>query len=174
MEVEIRPGALLATLTIAVVMLLPVLGFAVSPRDADGRPVLLLPDVRAVELYRCQVTSWVSNWTGVDESLNEVLSGDVTQLLALSRRAQRAFEQSAALAQDVDASESPPALLGLRDLSIQVAADYVGASVAVARWLSAPSPENRVAAEEAVAAAGEGLAAVQANEWVRERSSDQP
>ena len=173
MEVEIRPGALLATLMVGVVMLLPMLGFAVSPRDADGRPVLLLPDVRAVELYRRQVTSWVSYWTGVDETLNEVLNGDVAQLLALSRKAQRAFEQSAALARDVDASESPPALLGLRDLSTQVAADYVGASVAVARWLSAPSTENRVAAEEALAIAREGLASLESNEWISERSSDQ-
>jgi hypothetical protein len=151
-----------------------VLGFAASPRDADGRPVLLLPDVRAVELYRRQVTGWVSNWTGVDETLNEVLGGDVTQLLALSRKAQRALEQSAALARDVDASESPPALLGLRDLSIQVAADHVGASVAVARWLSAPSTENRVAAEAAVAAARNSLAALEANEWVSERGSNEP
>ncbi len=174
MEVQIRPRALLGTLSAIVVVALPILGSAVSPRDDEGRPVLLLPDVRAVELYRRQVMGWASNWAGVEETLNEVLSGDETQLLALSRKAQRAFEQSVALARDVDASESPPALIGLRDLTTQIAAEHVEASIAVARWLSAPSAENRAAAEEAVAVARNSLAALRSNEWVSERSSNQP
>lgn len=173
MEVRIRPRALLGTLTVIVVVLLPILGAAVSPRDAVGLPMLLLPDVRAVEQYRRQARGWVGDWAGVAETLNEVLSGDETQLLGLSRKAQRAFELSVTVAREIDATEVPSALLGLRDLSTQVAADYVGASAAVARWLSAPSMENREAAEQAVLVAKDGFAALESNEWVSERSNNQ-
>ena len=66
MEIEIRRDWLtvlprlagLATV-VTVLTLLVVLGYMVSPRTADGRPVLLLPDVRAVENYRRQAATWL-------------------------------------------------------------------------------------------------------------------
>ena len=50
MEIEIRREWLIGALVVVVVLALGAVGWWVSPRGTDGRPVLLLPDVRAVAL----------------------------------------------------------------------------------------------------------------------------
>jgi len=60
-------------------------------------------------------------------------------------------------------------LLGLRELASASALAYVDAGVVVARWVSAPSAENRAAAQQALADAGRALSALEQNEWIRKR-----
>lgn len=166
MEVEIRPRTFSLVLIVGAVAVLTLLGYQASPRDETGRPVLLLPDVRAVELYRRSAVRWAGEWQEIEVSLAEVLTDDGQQLLRRSREAQRAFDRAVALALQVDGTEAPSALLGLQEQAMANGDAHIQASVAVARWLSAPTDENWVAAEAALEAARTAQAAFSINEWV--------
>lgn len=166
MEIEIRPGAFSMVLAVSAIVVLAAVGYQASPRDAVGRPVLLLPDVRAVELYRRDVVHWVAEWQAIDEDLTQIMATTDTDLLSRSRKAQRAFDRAVVLAQDVDGTESPPALLGLQELSVANSNGYIEAGAAITRWLSAPSDENWIAAEEALSRASAALATLGGNEWI--------
>jgi hypothetical protein len=166
MEVEIRPRTFSLVLIVSTIAVLTLLGYQASPRDETGRPVLLLPDVRAVELYRRSAVRWTGQWQEIGASLAEVLTEDGQQLLPRSREAQRAFDRAVALALQVDGTEAPSALLGLHEQAMANSDAHIQASAAVARWLSAPTEENRVAAEAALEAADTAQAAFASNEWV--------
>ena len=174
LEIEIRrdrlkvmPWLLGVTAVLALAAGLYGLGDAVSPRTADGRPVLLLPDVRAVEVYRRQAVAWALAWRELDAGLRAVLGAPDSGLLEQSRQAQAGFEAAIRLARAVDAAEAPPTLLGLHDQVALTAQGYVDTSVAVNRWLSAPSPENRAVADQAYQVAAATLAQVEANAWLQ-------
>lgn len=165
MEIEIPRGGLWVGLALLVIGACNFVGYLVSPRAGDGRPVLLSPDVRAVENYRRQVVGWVADWTALDEHLRAVTEPE-QELLTQSRAAQAVFERAVAIARAVDGEDAPPALLGLRDQASATAAAYVDASMALNRWLSAPSPENQAAAGQTHGTANGLLMALVANEWV--------
>lgn len=166
MEIEIRPGAFSLALAVIAIALLALLGYRVSPRDEAGHPVLLLPDVREVERYRRGAVHWVNEWNAIAADLDQVLAVGDAPLLTRSRQAQRAFDRAMALAQEVDGTEAPSALLGLREQAALNSSAYVAATAAAARWLSAPTDENRATAEAVLIQAKAALAAMEANEWL--------
>lgn len=166
MRVEIRKNTLIRFVILLALIGLTVIGYFVSPHDSQGRPVLLLPEVRAIEQYRRHASGWVDGWKNLDGDLHAVLEAEDNNLLALSHQVQSSFDEAIALAKNVDATESPSPLLGLHDLSMQTAVAYVDASIATARWLSAPSKKNRMDADQALLAAGEELSALHSNEWI--------
>ena len=165
--VKVLPRLLGVTVFLVVTAGLYGLGDVVSPRTPDGRPVLLLPDVRAVEVYRRQAVAWVLAWRDLEAGLRAVLGAPDSGLLEQSRKAQAGFEAAIQLAREVDAAEAPPTLLGLHDQVVLTAQGYVDTSVAVNRWLSAPSPENRAVADQAYQVAAATLAQVEANAWLQ-------
>ena len=143
------------------------IGYVASPRDEQGRPLLLVPGVRAVETYRRQVVEWAQAWRELDGDLRAILSEtSATSLLAQSQKAQDSFERAVELARRVEQTDAPPALLGLREQAAQTATAYVDTSAAINRWLSAPSEENLAAAQEIYRQASEALAQLESNEWV--------
>ena len=164
MEIEVRRGTALGLIAGILLAYLGVTGYISSPHDTAGRPVLLLPEVRAVEHYRKLVGTWVIEWRGLDKNVAGILGNDGTRLLATS---QQALDLATALAGQVDANEAPSAMVGLRDLSAQAAADYAEAGTAAARWLSAPSSANLAAANAALSKARQDRAALEANEWLK-------
>ena len=166
MEIEIRPRTFSMALIVSTVAVLALLGYHASPRDEAGRPVLLLPDVRAVELYRRNAVRWANEWREIEAGLEQVLADDSQQLLSRSREAQRAFDQAVALAQEVDGTEAPSALLGLHEQAVANGDAHIQAGAAVARWLSAPTDEHRAAAQTALANASAAQAAFSASEWI--------
>ncbi len=167
MEVEVKRETVFVSVVIILMIVFGVIGYPISPRAANGRPVLLLPDVRAVEQYRRSAAAWAAGWRALDADLRAVLEGaGDAELLATSRKAQRAFERTMELANSVDATDAPPPLLGLRDQVGAVSSAYVDASVAVLRWVSAPSPENKSAAETALTNAASAMGVLGENEWI--------
>lgn len=166
MDVQ-RAWKLWSAVLIALLLLGGALGYAVSPRDAQGHPRLWTPEVRAVENYRQAVMGWVSAWVELDTQLRAVVEYPTTDLLADSRAAQAAFESAIALAQQVERQEAPATLVGLREQTGVTASAYVDASVAVNRWWSAPTPENQQALVAAFTVAQTRLAALQANAWLQ-------
>lgn len=165
--VKVLPRLIVMLAALMVLTGLYGLGYVVSPRMADGRPVLLLPDVRAVDVYRRQAVAWLQAWRSLDTGLQAVLNAPDSGLLEQSRKAQASFEAAIQLARAVDATDTPPTLLGLHDQVAQTATAYVDASVALNRWLSAPSSDNRTAADQAYQAASGQLTQLEANAWLQ-------
>ncbi len=166
MQIEIRREWVWTLLAVSLMVVLGGLGYGVSPHAADGRPMLLLPDVRSVETYRRQAVRWVEAWRGLDDHLRSSLTNTSGELLEQSRLAQSDFETAVELARQVDRQDGPPAVFGLRDQAAQTATAYVDATAALNRWLSAPSEENRAALDETYQRASEALTTIQANKWI--------
>ena len=61
---------------IASLVVLLGLGLFVSPRDKNNRPILLMPDVKAVEDYRRSLASWHSRLLELDGRIARALSTD--------------------------------------------------------------------------------------------------
>lgn len=168
-EIELTRAGLWRVGALLLVGAWALVGWRASPRAEDGRPVLLLPAVRAVEAYRREAVRWSAEWQALEHDLGALLAAPETDLLSLGRNAERHFERAVSLAADVDSTAAPPAMLGLEEQAARVAAAYVDAAVAVARWVSAPTDANRAAAEQTVASAGGALAELRGNAWVAAR-----
>lgn len=173
MEVVIRPRAFVPAVIVTGLAVLGALGYYGSPRDNVGRPVLLMPDVRAVEVYRRTVIRWVHSWQILADDLNQALHADDGELLARSRSAQSAFNRAMTLVQEVDATNAPAALLGLHELTVTSGSAQLEAGTAVLRWLSAPTDENHTMAEAALAQASGALKVLEASEWVASQNEAQ-
>lgn len=173
MEVVIRPRAFVPAALFTGLVVLGALGYYGSPHGKTGRPVLLMPDVRAVEVYRRTVVRWVHSWQILADDLNQALHADDGELLARSRTAQSAFNRAVALVEEVDATNAPAALLGLHELTVTSSAAQLEAGAAVLRWLSAPTAENHTTAEAALTQASRALKVLEESEWVASQNEAQ-
>ena len=132
----------LNTLIILGILALLAVGGIASPRSAEGRPFLLLPDVRSVEDYRRLAREADQELRLVDGKLAATLGGNVDDLFGQTRRAQEAFEQILRLSEQLDQQDAPPALVGLKEDLNQAAMSYLEAARLTLRWLSIPNQAN--------------------------------
>lgn len=160
----------LSTLALLAVLGLLALGWAASPRDDRGRPLLLLPDVKAMEAYRRQALDATGELRLVDGEISAALSGDAGDLFGQTRSAQSAFEHILRVAEDVDRQAVPPALTGLHDELNAASLNYLESARLTLRWLSIPTPENLAAAREKLAGAQANLVELEKSQWLRKRS----
>lgn len=154
---------LLAVLIVAIV--LGVVGWMASPVDADGRPLLLLPGVKKVEDYRRESRAWIEDMRLIDSQLTTVLS-DQGDLLSQSQSGQNIFEKSLSVAKDIDAAESPAALVGFKSMLSNTSLAYFNASRAVLMWISAPKEKNYDQAVLLVQTARAQLSELEASSWI--------
>ena len=89
MEIEVRRGTALGLIAGILLAYLGVTGYLSSPHDMAGRPVLLLPEVRAVEHYRKLEGIWVVEWRGLDKNVAGILHNGGTRLLAPASKPSR-------------------------------------------------------------------------------------
>jgi hypothetical protein len=61
---------------LGVAVLFTMIGVFVSPLDDQGKPVLLLPEVKAVEDYRRSAQSWISELVVLDGEIAHVIAAD--------------------------------------------------------------------------------------------------
>jgi hypothetical protein len=137
-------------------LLLTLVGALASPRDAQGRPLLLLPDVKAMEDHRRAVSSNATSLHLLDGEISALLEGQSLDLFTQSRQAQAAFEHGLHLAQAVDVQAAPPALDGLRQASAQAASAYLETARLALRWVGLSEEANKSAAEDQSAQAHQG------------------
>ena len=154
-------------LLLALGLLLIGLGWLASPRDAQGRPLLLLPDVKAVEDYRRAATHNAAGLRLLDGEIATLLQGQNPDLFTQSRQAQAAFEHALAIAQKIDIQSAPPALAGLREASAQTASTYLEASRLALRWVSLPQASNLAIAEDQLAQAQQELETLEDSQWLK-------
>lgn len=164
MREEGRSEYILLVVLVAAVIL-GAIGFLASPLDANGRPLLLLPDVKKVEDYRSDARSWTAQMRTIDSQLSTLLA-DQGDLLSQSQSGQAIFEDSLNLAKGVDAAEAPAALVGLKTMLANTSLAYFDASRAALLWISAPKQENYDQAALLVQAARAQLSELEASSWI--------
>jgi hypothetical protein len=170
---EIRVSRrLLGRLIIVVVLFivitgLGVLGRAVTPRDAAGRPLLLSPSLKATLEYRAQAYVWVRDFRHLDHEL-DVLLEDETDIYQQSQVVNSLMDQALGLAQEIELTQAPAALASLGASLSQTSLAYLDSTEAVANWVGAPTPDKAQAAQTALVASRELLAQVEKNRWLVE------
>jgi hypothetical protein len=157
-------------LVIPAIALMILLGWHASPRNEDGRPLLLLPDTKAVEEYRRFVVIWSDELRLVDGEIAVILANDTTDLFGQSRHAQRAFEHILEISQDIDRHEAPPTMLGLRESLNNASSAYLESSRLTLRWLSLPEQANMEQAQQTLSDARSNLQNLESSQWLVKRS----
>jgi hypothetical protein len=156
------------------ILALMVLGWISSPRNQQGRPILLLPDVKAVGEYIRLAGNTAKELRLVDGELNNILAGDPTDLFGQTRSAQNSFEHSLRIAQEIDQNGAPPALAGLRDQLSQVSLAYIDAARLTLHWLSVPDAANSQQARQKLTEARTSLKELENSQWLQMKSPSLP
>ena len=154
---------------LALLVLLAIVGIA-SPRNEDGRPLLLLPDVKAVNDYRQLARDADKELRLVDGKIAATLGGNVDDLFGQTRRAQEAFEHILRISEQLDQQDAPPALVGLKGDLNQTAMSYLEAARLTLRWLSTPTEENSEQAQVKLTEARTSLTELEKSQWLQTTS----
>lgn len=160
----------LSMLVVLVILTLLAIGGIASPRNIDGRPMLLLPDVKAVEDYRRLARDASKELLLVDGKIAATLAGDVDDLFGQTRRAQEAFEHILRISEQLDRKEAPPVLVGLKEDLNYSAMAYMEAARLTLRWLSTPNQANSENAQAKLAEARASLSELEVNQWLQTTS----
>lgn len=152
---------------LCLVMLLSIVGFFVSPRDGEGKPILLSPEVKAMEDYRRSAQYWMDQLRALDGEIAGLLQTDRDgDLFTQSRQAQQMLEHAVDLAKQVDQTQTPAAALGYHEQMYTATITYLEAARSGMRWVSAPEQARK---DEALAKLDQARAArntLENNAWM--------
>lgn len=150
-----------------IAVLFSIIGFFVTPVDDLGKPILLLPDVKAVEDYRQTGSSWVSELKELDAEISNILVETNTgDLFSRSRAAQTALQHAVSLAKRIDQSEVPAVGMRIHEQFIDVSIGYLDAARYAMQWISAPQDDIRTNALLSLEQARGILAELEKNQWI--------
>lgn len=153
---------------LCLIVLLSVTGFIVSPRDGDGRPILLSPDVKAVEDYRQSAQSWMEQLRTLDGEIAGLLQTDNHgDLFTQSRQAQQMLQHAVDLAKQVDQTQTPAAALGYHEQIYSASMAYLEAARAGMRWVSAPEQSRKDEAQAKLSQAQAERKTLEDNAWMK-------
>jgi hypothetical protein len=148
-------------------LLFTVIGALVSPLDDQGQPVLLLPEVKAIETYRQAARGWIVEMSLLDGEIAGVISAEhAGDLFSQSRSAQQTLERAVDLVQRVDRSQVPPVGMGLHEQMSQTAQVYLEAARGALQWISAPDDKNKDQAGQILEQARQMKTTLEKNTWL--------
>jgi len=156
----------------ATTIFLALLGRSVTPRDASGEPLLLSPSLRATLGYQATARAWVRDYHALDAGLEALLAQDDGDIYRQAQAAGDDLDRALRLAQDVELRRAPAALASLQSALSAASLAYLEAARAAAEWVGAPTPEQAQVAQDALGAARELLAQVEANRWLQEQETE--
>jgi hypothetical protein len=117
------------------------LGLGISPKDRDGRPLLLLPEVKAVEDYRRSLVGWHARLAELDGRIARILSNNYGgDLFSQSSDGQQALNETLQILDEIDQTAASPAAVPARELALNAASATLGAAQSALIWVSAPTP----------------------------------
>jgi len=158
-------------ITLIVILLLIVVfgavGWRTTPKDEKGQPVLLLPDVKRVEDYRKKAGKWTDELKLLDGKLAVLMSGNTNSLFSQSKSSQDLFADFVKIAQEVENTESPASLTGLKDALLNTIYAYLNAGQSALKWVSNPSSENFETTQELIVTAQDFLSELEKNTWIK-------
>lgn len=169
-EIEISAERLqrIGIILLAAGILFATIGGFTSPRDENGKPVLLLPEVKAFEDYRRSARIWLEQMTLLDSEFAGILgdqeSGD---LFTRSRQAQQMLQRAVNLAKEIDQAKVPAAAVGIHDQLSATGLSYLDAARLTMQWVGAPEEATKAALDEKLEQSRTGRSALQENQWLR-------
>jgi hypothetical protein len=153
---------------LGIAVLFTIIGGLVSPVDDQGKPVLLLPEVKAVEDYRRSAQSWITELTMLDGEIAHVIAADQQgDLFTQSRSAQQTLQHAVELAQQVDRTQVPPIGVGLQEQMLASTMAYLEAARSALQWVSAPEAENQDLATQKLVDARKLKSELETNQWLK-------
>jgi hypothetical protein len=152
-----------------IALALLIIGFIVTPRDRANRPILLLPDIKAVEEYRVALIRWQEQARELDAQISTILSGRFgDDLFARSRESQRMIDAGVRLLQNIEQQPTPTAAIPARAMAVRMASAYLEAARATLVWTTAPTEHNLAHAQKQLDSARQFLSELEASEWTLE------
>ena len=147
-----------------------IIGAMVSPLDDQGKPVLLLPEVKEVEDYRRSSQTWISELTVLDGEIAHVIATEQQgDLFSQSSSAQQTLQQAVELAQQVDRTRVPPIGMGLHAQILASTLSYLEAASSALQWVSSPDKNNLDQAVQKLKDSRKMKASLEENQWLISR-----
>ena len=147
-----------------------IIGTFVSPLDDQGKPVLLLPEVKAVEDYRKSAQTWISELNTLDGEIAYIIAADQQgDLFSQSRSAQQTLQHAVELAQQVDRTRVPPIGMGMHEQMLSTTLSYLEAARSALQWVSAPEQENQDQAIQLLEDSRQMKSELEKNKWLISR-----
>lgn len=151
-------------------VLFTIIGAIASPLDEQGRPILLLPEVKAVEDYRQLAHGWLSEMTVVEQEIADCMTTEQNvDLFSQSRDAQRTLQRAVKLAQQVERAKVPPIGMENHEQMLSTAMSYLEAARSMLQWVSTPEEENWEAAVGKLAEARQMKSEMENHSWLTSR-----
>src|SRR5512146_3208177 len=148
-------------------VLLTVLGWFNSPIDrTTGRPLLLVPEVKAVHDYQVEARSWISQFEVLDAQISGLMIEPSGDLFSRSSQANQAVEAAVAQVQTIDRTQAPLSLTSLHQAFNQAAVAYLEAARSALVWVSTPSPEKLNTAKANLEKARQQVDQLSQSEWL--------
>jgi hypothetical protein len=148
-------------------LLFTIIGAFVSPLDDQGKPVLLSPEVKAVEDYRRSVQTWIDGLTVLDGEIAHVIGTDQQgDLFSQSRLAQQTLQHAVELTQKVDRAKVPPIGVGLHGQLLSTTMSYLEAARSALQWVSSPEKSNQDQANQKLENARKMKSDLEKNQWL--------
>jgi hypothetical protein len=147
-----------------------IIGGFVSPVDDQGKPVLLLPEVKAVEDYRKAAQTWISELNILDGEIAHIIAADQHgDLFSQSRCAQQTLQRAIELTQQVDRTRVPPIGMGMHEQMLSTTLSYLEAARSAVQWVTAPEQENQDQAIRLLDNARQMKSELEKNKWLISR-----
>ena len=148
-------------------VLVTVLGWFNSPVDrTTGRPLLLIPEVKAVHDYQVKARSWISQFQVLDAEISGLLIESSGDLFSQSSQANQAVEAAVTQVQMIDRTQAPLSLTSLHQAFNQAALVYLETARSALVWVSTPSAEKLATAKANLEKARHQVEQLSQSEWL--------
>ena len=148
-------------------VILTVLGWLNSPIDhTTDRPLLLIPEVKAVHDYQVKARSWISQFQVLDAEISGMLMEPSGDLFSQSSQANQAVEAAVTQVQMIDRTQAPLSLTSLHQAFNQAALAYLEAARSALVWVSTPSVEKLTIAKANLEKARQQVDQLSQSEWL--------
>lgn len=148
-------------------VLITLLGWFNSPIDrASGRPLLLVPDVKAVHDYQSEARAWISQFAVLDAEISGLLIEPSGDLFSRSSQANQVVEAAVANVHQIDRTQAPLSLTSLHKAFNQAALAYLEAARAALVWVSTPSADKLATAKANLENARQQVDQLSQSEWL--------
>jgi hypothetical protein len=170
-EIEISEQQLqrIGLILLALAVVFAVIGGFSSPLDENGKPVLLLPEVKSFEDYRRSGRDWLDQMLVLDTEISGVLVGDNSgDLFTQSRQAQQMLQRAVNLAKEIDQVNVPAAAAGIHDQLYTTSMAYLETARLTMRWIGAPEETTKQQIGVKLEQARNGRNALKENQWLKQ------
>lgn len=150
MEIEVPRRFVVVAAVSLVLLVLALVGLAVSPRDADGHFLLLSPERRAVLQYQTRCRDWARRLESLRSRLDALMpttenfqpAASPGDLYRQAQEAQRILDAVAALRREVEQARVPPTMAGVHDLVTASVQAHQAWAEALSAFIGAPSSQG--------------------------------